>query len=149
MIRIRHTGIVVSDIDRSIEFYGDLLGFKILKDNVESGEYIDVFLGMDNTVVRTVKMVLDTGDMVELLSYETNKRQGQTERINQIGCTHIALTVDNLDYTYERFLEHGVEFINAPFVSADGLAKVAFCRDPDGFFIELVEEVYEDRDYAR
>ncbi len=138
---MRHTGIVVSDIDRSIGFYGDLLGFKILKDNVEFGEHIDVFLGMGNTVVRTVKMVLDTGDMVELLSYETNKRQGQTERINQVGCTHIAVTVDDLDYTYKNFLEQGVEFINPPFFSPDGLVKVAFCRDPDGFFIELVEEI--------
>ena len=40
---IRHTGIVVSDIDKSIHFYGDLLGFKVCKDMIESGDYIDNF----------------------------------------------------------------------------------------------------------
>ena len=47
----------------------------------------------------------------------------------------------DLDDVYSRFTKEGIEFINSPHLSADGLAKVAFCRDPDGFFIELVEEM--------
>ena len=43
MINIRHTGIVVSDAERSIDFYTNLLGFEIKKDMMESGDYIDNF----------------------------------------------------------------------------------------------------------
>ena len=59
MLNIRHTGIVVSDIDESIKFYCDLLGFKIKKDMLESGEYIDNFSALKNAQVRTVKMSLE------------------------------------------------------------------------------------------
>ena len=46
MINIRHTGIVVSDMEKSLKFYRDLLGFKIRKDMVESGDYINNFSEM-------------------------------------------------------------------------------------------------------
>jgi len=141
MINIRHVGIVVSDIDKSLYFYKDLLGFEIKKNNTESGEYIDTFLGLNDVIVQTVKISLSTGDMIELLHYKTNKEEAKAIKINQIGCTHIAVTVDNLDETYKRLKEEGVSFINPPFVSSSGFAKVAFCKDPDGFFIEMVEEL--------
>jgi lactoylglutathione lyase len=141
MINMRHTGIVVNDIDKSLYFYRDLLGFEIKKNKVESGEYIDIFLGLKNATVQTVKMSLNDKGMIELLHYKTHKEEPRETKINQIGCTHIAVTVKDLDDVYSRFTKEGIEFINSPHLSADGLAKVAFCRDPDGFFIELVEEM--------
>ena len=53
---VRHTGIVVSDIERSIRFYTELLGFKIEKDMLESGTYIDNFSDLVDAEVRTVKI---------------------------------------------------------------------------------------------
>ena len=141
MINIRHTGIVVSDIDKSLYFYKDLLGFEIEKDNVESGKYIDNFLGLKDVSVQTIKMSLNNEGMVELLHYKTHKEKPKETKINQIGCTHIAVTVEDLDKIHKRFKEEGIEFINPPRLSSDGFAKVAFCKDPDGFFIELVEEI--------
>jgi len=141
MINMRHTGIVVSDIDKSLYFYRDLLGFQIKKDKVESGKYIDIFLGLKNATVQTVKMSLNDTGMIELLHYKTHEETPRETKINQIGCTHIAVTVKDLDNVYDSFIKEGIEFINLPHLSADGLAKVAFCKDPDGFFIELVEEM--------
>jgi len=142
IMNIRHTGIVVSDIDRSIDFYTKLLGFSIKKDMVESGEYIDNFSDLKDAKVRTVKMSLDSGDMVELLCYESHPEQPDMSRpITRIGCSHIALTVDDLDDTYQRLLESGVVFNSPPQLSPDGFAKVTFCKDPDGSLIEVVEEL--------
>ena len=90
MLNIRHTGIVVSDIDRSIDFYTNFLGFKIKVDMVESGDYIDNFLDLSDTVVRTVKMSLDCGGMVELLHFISHTEEIDTERrITSIGCSHM------------------------------------------------------------
>ena len=142
MINIRHTGIVVSDVEKSIDFYTNLLGFEIKKDMMESGDYIDNFSALKDARVRTVKMTLDNQDMVELLWYESHPEKPDMERpITRIGCSHIAMTVEDLDGTYERLVSAGVEFNSPPQLSPDGFAKVTFCKDPDGSLIELVEEL--------
>jgi|TARA_R110000744_G_scaffold97115_4_gene187731 catechol 2,3-dioxygenase-like lactoylglutathione lyase family enzyme len=142
MLNIRHTGIVVSDAERSIDFYTNLLGFEIKKDMMESGDYIDNFSDLSNARVRTIKMTLKNGDMVELLWYETHPDQPDMNRpITKIGCSHFAMTVENLDKTYNRLVIAGVHFNSPPQLSPDGFAKVTFCKDPDGSLIELVEEL--------
>jgi len=142
MLNIRHTGIVVSDAERSIDFYTNLLGFEIKKDMMESGDYIDNFSALRDARVRTVKMTLENQDMVELLWYESHPEKPDMERpITRIGCSHIAMTVEDLDDTYERLVSAGVEFNSPPQLSPDGFAKVTFCKDPDGSLIELVEEL--------
>jgi len=139
---IRHTGIVVNNIDRSLEFYCNMLGFEIKKDNLESGEYLDLFLDLNDVKVRTVKMSLKNQDMIELLCFQDpHRKSGTAIGINNIGCTHVALTVENLQDTYEALAGGGVRFNNPPTLSQDGKAKVAFCQDPDGTFVELVEEM--------
>ena len=57
----------------------------------------------------------------------------------EIGIAHIAFTVDDVNAAYDRLKNEGVSFISAPKVSPDGYAKVAFCRAPEGTFVELVE----------
>jgi catechol 2,3-dioxygenase-like lactoylglutathione lyase family enzyme len=139
MTNIRHTGIVVTDINKSIDFYSQYFGFQVKKDMLERGEYIDNFCAMNDVSVRTVKMALENGNMIELLDFVSHREDNQDKKINQIGCTHIALTVDNLDYLYDRMSNDGVHFNCAPQSSPDGMAKATFCTDPDGTFIELVE----------
>ena len=103
MLNIRHTGIVVTDPDRSIQFYTDHLGFKMKLDMIESGKYIDNFTNLENVEVRTMKM--------------------------------------SLEDTYKKLGSAGVLFTSPPQISPNGFAKVAFCADPDGTLIELVEEL--------
>jgi|TARA_B100000900_G_C20553408_1_gene705717 catechol 2,3-dioxygenase-like lactoylglutathione lyase family enzyme len=140
MLNIRHTGIVVTDMQRSIAFYKSL-GFEIKKDMIESGPYIDSLLSIDNGEVNTVKMSLRDGGMVELLHFKNHQEMPTPGRLTNIGCTHFAMTVDNLEKTYNDLVLTGVEFVSEPQYSPDGFARVVFCKDPDGTFIELVEEI--------
>ena len=138
---IRHTGIVVTDLEKSKNFYCNLLGFQVKKEVDEHGEFIDNFLDLTDVLVTTCKMTLDNGDMVELLHYKSHpEKPDRGKKITQIGCSHIALTVKNLDEVYDRLLSVGVELNSPPQHSPDGKVKVTFCKDPDGTFIELVEE---------
>jgi len=136
---IRHTGIVVDDLDISLEFYCDNLGFVVAKRVDESGSFISAILGMDDITVTTVKMVLNDGPMIELLDFKSHKKERVMRTINDIGPTHIAFTVDNLNQVYRDFSRNGVVFISSPEISPDGYAKVAFCKAPEGTYIELVE----------
>lgn len=137
--RLRHTGIVVIDLDESLQFYTQKMGFVISKRMDESGSFIDKILGFDNLNITTVKMTLHEGQMIELLDFKAHKTKPLSKRINDIGPTHLAFTVSNVDDVYEDFSNDGIEFISVPTISPDGYAKVAFCRAPEGTYIELVE----------
>jgi len=138
---VRHTGIVVKDLKKSIYFYQDLLGFKITKEAEESGDFIDSVLAFRGIKVTTVKMVSPGGQMIELLYYHSHLREQKQREICDIGIAHIALETDDLNYEYKRLMEEGISFNSPPRLSPDNNAKVAFCRAPEGTFVELVEVI--------
>ena len=138
---IRHTGIVVSNLDKALYFYRDILGLKIRREMIESGKYIDNLSALKGVRVKTIKMSADDGNLIELLYYESHPRKSINRDICDIGYSHIAFTVENLDSEYKRLKEKGIKFNCAPQISPDGKAKVVFCRDPEGNLIELVEEL--------
>ena len=141
MRAVRHFGIVVSDMERSLRFYRDLLGLKIVRVMDESGEYIDNMLSLQNVRVTTVKMSADSGStLVELLEFKSHPRQSRGDReVCSVGPSHVAFSVGDLDAVHRRLSQAGVHFNAPPQLSPDGYAKVAFCRDPDGTLVELVE----------
>lgn len=140
MKSIRHSGIVVSNLKRSLYFYRNLLGFRIIKKAKEDGRYIDTLLGGKGIVVTTVKMACDDGNLIELLYFHApNKDKKKERRAFDFGISHLALTVSNLDKEYHRLSGKGIEFISEPQLSPDGKVKVVFCKDYDNVLIELVE----------
>lgn len=143
MKAVRHFGIVVSNLEKSLHFYRDLLGLEIRRDMPEEGEFIDTILGLKGVKVRTVKMAAANGDtLVELLEYQSHKgKKRENYEIFDLGASHVAFTVENVGEEYKRLQEDGVHFTCSPQVSPDGKAKVTFCYDPDGVPIELVEEI--------
>ncbi len=136
---IRHTGIVVDDLEKSLHFYQDLLGFKIAKQMREKSTYIDNVLALKGVEVTMIKMTAPDGQMIELLKYHSHPQEVISRKICDVGPTHIAFTVDNLTTTYQELMAQGIIFNGQPCVSPDGYAKVAFCNAPEGTFIELVE----------
>lgn len=138
---IRHIGIVVIDLESSLFFYRDLLGFRIEKEKQEKSEFIDKILGLSEAEIITVKMVSSNGQMIELLKYHSHPAEKNTRKICEAGISHIAFTVDDIDVKYKRLKDRGVQFNSAPQLSPEGIAKVAFCRAPEGTFVELVEIV--------
>lgn len=140
MKEIRHVGIVVKDMEKALYFYRDLLGFKIVKKMQESGNYINTVCGVKNISVITVKLSADDNNLIELLCFLSPVSKNDTAKgLIDAGFSHISCTVENIDAIYDRLSKAGICFNSFPQVSSDGYAKVAFCRDPEGNFIELVE----------
>ena len=138
---LRHTGIVVPDLDEALSFYRDLLGFKVERRMEEGGEYLSRILGEENITATTVKMSVPGGGMVELLHFPDHLGGPGLVDLVSPGPTHIALTVTNLDALYARMTDQNVPFQSHPVLSPDGNVKIAFCQSPDGTFVELVEEL--------
>ncbi|TMK39924.1 MAG: hypothetical protein E6G56_09800 [Actinobacteria bacterium] len=137
---LRHVGIVVTDADRALRFYRDQLGLRVEVDQVEEGEFIDSILAAPKTSVRTVKLSATEGEtLVELLEFAGGGSPVALEDVARLGPTHVALTVRELDALHTRLSAAGVRFLSAPKIAPDGRARVAFCADPDGALLELVE----------
>jgi glyoxylase I family protein len=142
MTQIRHVGVTVSDLEKALSFYVDTLGFKVHKKADEHGKCLDNFSSLNDVRVTTVKMTDDNNNMLELLCYQSHPEKpynNMVRRISEIGCSHFALTVEDLDLLYKRLTKDGISFNYPVQVSPDGKVKIAFCRDPDGTLIELVE----------
>ncbi len=141
--QLRHVGIVVKDLGVSLRFYKDLLGLKVRSETQEECPYIDTVLGLQKVRLKTVKLApLGTGAGIELLYYHSPASPQRVPcAIHERAITHFALTIENLDQEYQRLLKEGVKFISAPQNAPGGRAKVVFCQDPDGNYIELTQEI--------
>ena len=143
-VSLRHTGIVVQDLDAAIEFYGDLLGFVETARTDEAGRYLDAMLAVEDARVTTVKLNAPGGGGLELLKVHAPKTNGAAASsltATRPGITHIALTVSDLDVLYDNLLRAGIAFNAPPQRSPDGKVKVTYCQDPEGNFVELVEVI--------
>tara|TARA_R110002110_G_scaffold355703_1_gene565337 strand:+ start:407 stop:838 length:432 start_codon:yes stop_codon:yes gene_type:complete len=142
MTTLRHVGITVTNIEKSLKFYKDLLGFEVVSDEWEHGDYIDNFSSLKGIMTRIVKMRDSNGGMVELLCYKSHPREADLNyKIIEIGCSHVAFTVDDVDGIYEKLKEEDIHFECLPQLGPGAFAKVAFCRDPSGVLVELVEQL--------
>ena len=105
---VRHVGIVVNNMENSLKFYQDLLGFKIIRDMDEHGIYINNMLSLDNVQVRTVKLSAGTGNtLIELLDFKSHD-ENDIRNYYTIGAAQVALTVDNLEDLYKHLTKNNV-----------------------------------------
>ena len=137
---IRHTGIVVSDMETSLPFYRDLLGLEPWWDQIEEGPFMEAVTAVSGARVHTVKLKSPDGVSIELLQYlNTPKPVPRLTNSNDVGCNHVALQVSDLAGLYEKAVAAGIRFNTPPILAGGGKAKVTYCRDPEGVLLELVE----------
>jgi catechol 2,3-dioxygenase-like lactoylglutathione lyase family enzyme len=140
ILKTRHTGLVVQDINRSINFY-EALGLSVSRREVEQGSFISEVVGIDAVVVETAKMKLPDGSLIELLQYHSHPDQAEiyNSPSNKHGCSHIAFTVENVEGACDLLQRIGGSVVNMPSTAPNGMVKVAYGHDVDGILLELVE----------
>lgn len=140
-LRLTHIGICVSDWERSLHFYRDVLGFKYLSELQVAGEPSDTLLQLDNVKLRAIYLERD-GTRIELLHYASpgHAGDGSPRRMNQLGLTHLSLRVDNLAATLADLETAGVRILEPTRIDIPAFEAAAiFIADPDGTLIELVQ----------
>lgn len=138
----RHTGLVVRDMQRSIRFY-EALGLSVWRREQESGQFIDTLVGIPESKIEWAKMKCPDGSIVELLQYHSSPdvQPFFVAPSNRLGCSHIAFTVDDIEQTCDDIVRLGGSVVNMPQQAPSGMVKVAYCYDPDGILMEVVEEI--------
>lgn len=134
---IHHTGMTVSDLERSIAFY-ELFGYEVAARLQEQGEEVDRGTGVDAAHLDVA--VLERGPArLELIQYLSPDGAAPAHRTNHaIGCAHICLQVDDIDEAIAELSAKGIEFQSEPIYHESGIRWV-YCRDPDGITAELVQ----------
>jgi catechol 2,3-dioxygenase-like lactoylglutathione lyase family enzyme len=142
---IHHTCISVSDLERSIAFYRDLLGLELLmtEESERSGDDRSKALGVAKAKVRLA--ILSAGNArVELIEYVTSKGRPYDRNNNDVGAMHIAFQVEDIDGVYQRLVDHGVRFTAPPAtIPAGPMAgwRWTYFFDPDGVSLEIIQTV--------
>ena len=99
---LRHTGIVVNNLEKCISFYLNL-GFYEVSREVETGKYIDTLVGLNNVKLECAKLALKENITLELLKYHSHPYENNDlpRLSNRVGCSHIALTVSSILECFE------------------------------------------------
>jgi glyoxylase I family protein len=139
--RLSHLGICVADLERSLRFYCEGLGFREVSALDLSGEPSATLLGLPGVSLQARYLERD-GARIELLHYPAPGAlgDGRPRPMNARGLTHLSFRVEGLDAVLARLVELGGAALAGTRI---GNARVgmhaAFVQDPDGTRIELVE----------
>lgn len=138
VIGLQHVSASVENLDRSIEFYADLLGLDYLGTQWMVPDQVCEIFGLQGTKVRYGWFKVGRSGIIELLEFDPQIKTPNHVKPNRPGQLHFALQVRNLDEMYKNLMEQGVEGLVKPKMIQGG-SKVAFIKDPDGLVIELIE----------
>jgi catechol 2,3-dioxygenase-like lactoylglutathione lyase family enzyme len=137
---IRHVGLVVADLEKSLKFWCDALGFVVARQMEESGPHIDTMMGLKDVRVTTAKLADPDGNLLELLCFHSHPDKPRWGgKPYSTGFTHIALTVKDLEETLRRLKQFSASAPAEPQLSPDGQVRVIYVTGPEGVLLELVE----------
>lgn len=124
-MRILHTMLRVGDLERSIRFYTEVLGMKLLRrKDYPEGKFTLAFVGY--------------GDEAEEAVIELTYNWGVERYEPGDGYGHIALEVDDVYQATEAIRERGGKILRDAGPMNAGTTIIAFVEDPDGYAIELI-----------
>jgi len=144
IIAADHTGITVSNLDRSLEFWQNVLGFEFSHRAHQTGEMASKITGVPGAEIKLAVVNAPGGHKIELLEYlaPPDRKQHVDLRPCDVGSVHVALTVDNLDAVLEKIAASGWKAAGKPQTLKTGPnagKRVIYVRDPDGTTIEFMQ----------
>ncbi len=137
-----HVGITVSDLDRSVAFYRDLLGFHVAYERGEvTAEYMPRLVGIPGARLKIAGLDIP-GLHLDLIEYLQPRGAGVAGPTSDVGNVHVGYTVDDLWAAYRRLSSAGVRFKSEPVSPTTGPNQggwAVYFVDPDGITLEMIQ----------
>jgi catechol 2,3-dioxygenase-like lactoylglutathione lyase family enzyme len=137
-----HTGITVSNLERSLAFWRDVLGFELSHRAHHTGELASEATGVPGAEI-SIAVLKGYGHKIELLEYLAPADRKQVEvRPCDVGSVHVAFIVDDLDAVVSAVAASGWKAVGKPQTLKSGPnagKRVVYVRDPDGTAIEFMQ----------
>jgi catechol 2,3-dioxygenase-like lactoylglutathione lyase family enzyme len=139
-----HTGITVSNLERSLAFWRDLLGFEFSHRTHQTDKLASEITGVSGAEISLGVLKAPGGHKIELLQYDapSDRKQHVDLRSCDVGHAHVALVVDDLDAVLSAIAASGWNSAGKPQTLQSGPnagRRVVYVRDPDGTTIEFMQ----------
>ncbi len=143
-----HAGFTVSDLDRSVAWYRDILGLELIRRQRNDNDYSRRIVGMADAVLELAFLGFPagspapSGQILELVQYLSPEGRTPDLSTKDVGVGHLALSVDDLAAEYARLRGRGAQFHNPPVEIDEGHNRggwACYLLDPDGITIELIQ----------
>jgi glyoxylase I family protein len=143
LIAADHTGITVTNLERSLAFWRDVLGFELSHRAHQTGELAAEITGVPGAEILIAVLKTPTGHKIELLEYlAPDDRRHVAPRPCDVGSVHVALTVDDLEAVLSAIAPFGWKVAGEPQTLQTGPnagKRVVYVRDADGTAIEFMQ----------
>jgi catechol 2,3-dioxygenase-like lactoylglutathione lyase family enzyme len=144
VIAVDHTGITVSNLERSLTFWRDVLGFELSHRAHQTGEMASKITGVAGAELKLAVMKAPGGHKIELLEYlaPSDRKQHVDLSPCDVGSVHVALLVDDLNAVLSAIAASGWKAPGEPQILKSGPnagKRVVYVRDPDGTTIEFMQ----------
>jgi catechol 2,3-dioxygenase-like lactoylglutathione lyase family enzyme len=143
IISADHTGITVSNLEHSLAFWRDVLGFELSHTAHQTGELAKEITGVTGAEIKLAVLKAPGGHKIELLEYLAPPDRKHVDlRPCDVGHVHVALLVDDLDAILERIAASSWKAAGKPQTLKTGPnagKRVVYVRDPDGTAIEFLQ----------
>lgn len=144
MMETAHVGLVVSNLETSVNFYRDLLGCVLTRRMEREGEDISRIVGVAGAHLKIASLELPgaNGLSIELIEYVSPKGRLVDTTVYNPGNAHICFKTDDIHGTWTLLRSRGVKFKNAPVDILNGAnrgGKACYFEDPDGVSLELIQ----------
>ncbi|CAK5266249.1 unnamed protein product [Mycena citricolor] len=134
-----HTGITVTDLERSLAFWQDVMGCTLAHRFDAEGEMAAKITGVAGAALRIAMLDAPGGYRIELLQYTSPAdRMHLRPRPCDVGSVHIAFTVDDIHGMKQKLVDAGCVVRGEPF-GPPGM-ELVYMHDPDGTTIELMAQ---------
>ncbi len=142
IIATNHTSFTVSDLDRSLAFFCDVLGFELLNRSPRDPDFISRVVAIEGADIE-VAYVQGPGHRIELIEYRGPDGRRQVEsRPCDAGFAHVAFDVDDIDAAIAASEKVGVHALG-PVQDLDRGpnkgGRVVYTRDADGITVEFIQ----------
>ena len=143
IISADHTGVTVSNLERSLAFWRDVLGFEFSHTAHQKGELAQEITGVEGAEIKLAVIRTPGGHKIELLEYLAPADCKRTSfRPCDVGSVHVALLIEDLDAVLAQIAASGWKAAGKPQTLTKGPnagKRVVYVRDPDGTTIEFME----------
>jgi glyoxylase I family protein len=138
---IHHTSFTVSDMERSVAFYRDILGMKVVWDSVQAGVQFkgpvaDNLTNCPGAELHIVFLSIHE-NLIELVEYAPTGKPLEDHNASDTGSAHVCFQTEYIQGLYKRLSANGVRLHCTP--QNLGGVWVIYFRDPDGIVLEAMQ----------
>lgn len=141
--RMDNVGIVVEDLDATVEFFR-ALGLELEGRATAEGEWAGRVTGLGEQCVEVAMMRTPDGhSRLELSRFLSPPviADHRTAPVNALGYLRVMFAVDDLDETLARLRDYGAELVSSEVVQYEDLYRLCYIRGPEGLLIGLAQEI--------